>query len=79
MTDYGRMTLDELLDHFLDEDGLAPFIEIQQKGVPREEWDWRAITLHLQGFTRGHLSFSPEYLEDLFVLQHGRREQGKAA
>jgi hypothetical protein len=59
-------------DHFLDENGLAPFIQIQQTNIPREEWDWRAITVDLQTFTRGHLTFSPEYLEELYEMQSTR-------
>jgi hypothetical protein len=77
--DYGQLTPDELLDHLLDENGLAPFIEIQQTGIPREEWDWIAITVHLQGFTRGYLTFSPEYLESLYEMQRERRADEVAA
>lgn len=70
--DYGHMSPDELVDHFMDEDGIAPFIDIQQKGIPFTDWDWRQITIDLQAFSRGRLTFSPEYLRDLYEMQAQR-------
>ena len=70
--EYGKMTPDELVEHLIDENGLAAFIDIQQANRPQDEWDWREITLHLQGFSKGYLTFSPEYLEDLYRMQKAR-------
>jgi hypothetical protein len=70
--DYGSMTTEMLVDHFIDEAGLARFIDIDQTGIPFEDWDWRSIAIHLHGFTRGHLTFSPEFLRDLYAMQKAR-------
>ncbi len=72
MTDYARMTSEELVEHFIDDNGLAPFIDLQQKGVPFAEWDWRSLAVYLQAFSRGYLTFSPEYLEELYEMQAQR-------
>ena len=66
------MTPDEFVDHLIDENGLVRFLDVQQDKVPYEDWDWTAITLHLQAFSRGYLTFSPEYLKDLYEMQRGR-------
>lgn len=71
IVDYGAMDTEALLDHLLDENGLAPFIDTQQKGIPRADWDWRAITVFLMSFTHGRLTFSPGYLEELYEMQQG--------
>lgn len=72
LIDYGHMDPEELVDHFIDENGLARFIDVQQRGVPREDWDWRALTVFLQAFTKRRLTFSPEYLQDLYKMQLAR-------
>lgn len=69
--DYGHMTRDELVDHFIDENGLAQFIDTQQAGRDRSEWDWRIIARDLMAFSR-YLTFSPAYLEELYDMQTGR-------
>jgi hypothetical protein len=76
--DYGRLEPDALVEHLIDENGLADFLEIQQSGIALEDWDWREITLHLQAFSRGHLTFSPDYLQALYALQCERREVAAA-
>ena len=79
MIDYGRLTPDELVDLFIDENGLAPFVEIQQKGIPYEDWDWWRITVDLAAFSRGYLTFSPEYLKDLYEMQRARVDRRAVA
>ena len=80
--DYERLTADELVAHLIDgicplcgeesTPGLAKYLDTQQKGIPREDWDWFVITRDLQAFTRGLLTFSPEYLEELYEMQVAR-------
>lgn len=72
--EYGRMTPDEFVDHCIDENGLAGFIDTQQANNPRprDEWDWNVIAVHLQGFSRGYLTFTPAYLRDLYEMQRER-------
>jgi hypothetical protein len=67
------MTPDELVEHLVDEGGLRTFIEVQQSGIAYEDWDWRALTVFLQGFSRGYLTFSPAYLRDLYEMQRDRQ------
>lgn len=69
--DYGHMTRDELVDHFIDDNGLVRFIDTQQAGMPRDEWDWQVITRDLMAFSH-YLQFSPEYLEELYDMQKTR-------
>lgn len=70
--DYGRMEPDALVEHLVDENGLVAFLDTQQSGREYVDWDWRAITVHLQGFSRGRLTFSAEYLRDLYEMQRER-------
>ncbi len=78
---YGRMTPDELVEHFMDENGLAPFLDLQQEGIPLEDWNWPRIANFLGAFSRGYLTFSPAYLADLYAMQIDRisRSQDVAA
>ena len=69
--DYAAMSRDELIDHFIDENGLAVFIDTQQQGIERSEWDWRLIARDLMAFSH-YLTFSPQYLEELYDMQKGR-------
>lgn len=69
--DYGSMDRDQLVDHFIDENGLAKFLDTQQAGIPREEWDWRIIARDLMAFSR-YLQFSPSYCEELYDMQKQR-------
>lgn len=73
--DYGRMEPDALVEHLVDENGLVAFLDTQQAGREYGDWDWRAITVHLQGLSRGRLTFSPEYLRDLYEMQRDRIAQ----
>lgn len=72
MIEYGRMTPDELVEHLIDEQGLVAFLDTQWANKPYEDWDWNRATVHLQGFSRGHLTFSPQYLRDLYEMQRDR-------
>ncbi len=80
MIDYGRMSTDELVEHFIDERGLADFIDLQYKNWPQEgdphhkpeplpPWDWRIISRDLMALSRGYLTFSPAYLKELYEMQ----------
>jgi hypothetical protein len=71
LIDYGAMTRDELIDHFIDDNGLAQFIDTQMTGVPRHEWDWRVIARDLMAFSH-YLQFSPGYCEELYDMQKER-------
>ena len=77
LIEYGRMSPDEFVDHCIDENGLVTFIDTQQKGRRYEDWDWNAIAVHLQGFSRGYLTMSPAYLKDLYEMQAGRLPQSE--
>lgn len=70
--DYAHMTRDELVDHFIDDNGLAQFIDTQQAGIDRGEWDWHLIARDLMAFSH-YLQFSPAYLEELYDMQKGRQ------
>lgn len=69
--DYSHMSREELIDHFIDDNGLAQFIDTQQAGIDRSEWDWRIIARDLMAFSH-YLQFSPTYLEELYDMQRGR-------
>lgn len=69
--DYGSMSRDELVDHFIDDNGLAHFIDVQQKGVDPAEWDWAILARDLRAFCP-YLTFSPEYLQELYAMQKAR-------
>lgn len=71
LVDYASMSRDELVDHFIDENGLAQFIDTQMTGVPRSDWDWRMITRDLMAFSH-YLQFSPGYCEELYDMQKTR-------
>ena len=71
VVDYGRMSKDELVDHFIDENGLAAFLETQHGGPLDEHSDWPIITRDLRAFCP-YLTFSPHYLEDLYRMQKER-------
>lgn len=79
MMDYASLTADELVEHLIDENGLAAFLDIQQKGIPYEQWDWFTITRDLQAFSHGLLTFSPSFLHELYELQQSRLEKEQAA
>lgn len=72
MTEYGRMTPEEFVEHLIDEQGLVAFLDTQWANQPYEDWDWKRATTHLQGFSRGYLTFSPGYLKDLYEMQRAR-------
>lgn len=72
--DYGVMSADELVEHLIDENGLATFLDTQQAGIPKEDWDWVVITRDLQAFSHGLLTFSPGYLQELYEMQCQRRD-----
>ena len=69
--DYSQMDRDALVDHFIDEGGLARFIDTQQTGVDRADWNWTRITLDLMAFSP-YLQFSPSYLEEIYEMQKAR-------
>lgn len=70
--DYAAMSRDELVDHFIDENGLVAFLDVQQRGIPYADWNWKRITLDLMAFSH-YLQFSPAYLKDLYEMQKGRQ------
>lgn len=71
LVNYTAMSRDELVDHFIDENGLAHFIDVQMAGTDPQAWDWRLITRDLQAFCP-YLTFSPEYLQELYAMQKSR-------
>lgn len=72
MIEYGKLSPDELVDLLLDEEGLVAFLDTQQRNIPYEDWEWDIITRDLIAFSRGYLTFSPEYLRDLYEMQRDR-------
>ncbi len=72
VVDYGRMSRDELIDHFIDEGGLAQYLETQNGGPLGADANWPLINRDLIAFSRGYLTFSPQYLQDLYEMQKGR-------
>lgn len=69
--DYAAMSGDELIDHFIDDNGLAQFLDTQQAGIAREDWDWQLMARDLMAFSH-YLQFSPAYLEELYDMQKAR-------
>ncbi len=79
VVDYRSMSSDELVDHFIDENGLAAYLDLQQRGISHSDWDWRIIARDLAAFTHGYLTFSPEYLAGLYEMQLERIAEEAAA
>jgi hypothetical protein len=74
VVDYGRMSKDELVDHFIDEGGLAAFLEVQHGGPLDEHSNWLLIARDLRAFC-SYLTFSPAYLQDLYEMQKERKAE----
>jgi hypothetical protein len=70
--DYASMSRDELVDHFIDDNGLAHFLDVQYAGIEPALWDWRIIARDLYAFC-SYLTFSPEYLKELYAMQKERQ------
>jgi hypothetical protein len=71
LIDYGSMSRDQLVDHFIDDGGLAHFIDVQMAGVDASEWNWTKLASDLRGFN-SYLTFSAEYLHQLYSMQKER-------